>query len=266
MSEPTSYGQADPYGQPNPYGQQPSYGMAQDPTGDRRPGTVTAAAWITMVFSAITALLFGLTGLALLVARDQVIAEMEKVPEFQDANIDADAAVGVLVAIMGGLVIWAIIAIVLAVLVMRRSNVSRILLVISSAVTALFSLLSITSGVSLVLLLASMAVIVLLFTGGAGDWFKRLPAHAGGGYPGAPTGYPSGQYGSPYGVQPGQDAPTHYPSGDNPYGQTPPPQPPAADNPYGQQPPPAENPYGQQPPAQGGTDYPDHPPRDYPGR
>lgn len=259
------YGQSDPYGQPSPYGQQPSYGMAQQPTGERRPGTVTAAAWITIVLSAITALLFGFTGLALLVARDQVIAEMEKVPEFQDANIDADAAVGVLVAIMAGLVIWAIVAIILAVLVLRRSNVSRILLVISSAVTALFSLLSYESGVSLVLLLASVAVIVLLFTGGAGDWFKRLPAHSGGGYPGAPTGYPSDQYGSPYGVQPGQDAPTHYPSADTPYGQTPPAQPPAADNPYGQQPPsPADNPSGQQPPpAEGGPDY---PPRDYPGR
>ena len=59
---------------------------------------MTAAAWITIVFSAITAAIFGFTGLALLVARDQVITEMEKVPEFQDANIDADAAVGVLVA------------------------------------------------------------------------------------------------------------------------------------------------------------------------
>lgn len=270
MSEPTPYGQSDPYPQASPYGQQPPYGMAQQ-TGDRRPGTVTAAAWITIGFSAITALLFGFTGLALLVARDQVIAEMEKVPEFQDANLDADAAVGVLVAIMAALVIWAIVAIILAVLVLRRSNVARILLVISGAVTALFSLLSITSGVSVVLLLASGAVIVLLFTGGAGDWFKRLPAYPGGGYPGAPTGYPGSQYGSPYGspygVQPGQDAPTHYPSADNPYGQTPQPQPPAADNPYGQQPPPAENPYGQQPPpAEGGPDYPDHPPRDYPGR
>ena len=71
---------------------------------------------------------------------------MESVPEFQDANIDADAAVGVLVAVILGLVVWAVIAIVLAVLVMRRSNVSRILLVISSAVVALFSLLGVTSG------------------------------------------------------------------------------------------------------------------------
>ena len=56
---------------------------------------------------------------------------MERVPEFRDADIDADAAVGVLVAVMLGLVVWAIIAIVLAVLVLRRSNVARILLVIS---------------------------------------------------------------------------------------------------------------------------------------
>ena len=233
------YGQSDPYGS-NPYGQVNPYGQSssgmQPSAGDRRPGTVTAAAWITIVCSALTALIFGFTALALLVARDQVIAEMERVPEFRDANIDADAAVGVLVAVMVGLVIWAVAAIVLAVLVLRRSNVARILLVISCAVTALFSLLSITSGVSIVLLLASAAAMVLLFTGGANDWFRRLPSPTGGGYPGAPTGYPAG-----------------------PYGQ----QPPASDNPYGQQPPASDNPYGQQPPAEGGTDY---PPRDYPNR
>ncbi|MFC7361269.1 hypothetical protein [Nocardioides astragali] len=273
MSEPT------PYGQPNPYAQQPSYGMAQQPMGDRRPGTVTAAAWITIVFSAITGAVTGLLGLSLLVAGDQFIedgeldAELQKIPELRDLDITADQLVGVATAILLVLAVWALVAIVLAVLVLRRSNVSRILLVISSAVTAVLSLLGGASGVSLVLVVAAVAVIVLLFTGGAGDWFKRLS----GGYPGSPTGYPSTQYGSPYGVQPGQDAPTPYPSSDNPYGQTPQPQPPAADNPYGQQPPPAENPYGQQPPpaenpygqqppAEGGTDYPDHPPRDYPGR
>src|ERR671920_760725 len=137
------YGQ-DPYGQqpggqPYPYGQQSPYSQqpyGQQPGGDRRPGTVTAAAWITIVLSAITAALFGFTGL--------------------------------------GLVMWAIIAIVLAVLVMRRSNVARILLVISSAVVALFSLLGVTSGVSAITLVAAIAVIVLLFVGGAGDWFKGL--------------------------------------------------------------------------------------------
>ena len=267
-----------PYGQ-QPYGEQP-YGQqayASSPGGDRRPGTVTAAAWITIVFSAIVAAIFGFTTLALIVARDQVIAEMEKVPEFREANIDADAAVGVLVAVMLGLVVWSVIAIVLAVLVLRRSNVARILLVISCAVTALLSLLSITSGISLVLLIAAIATIVLLFTGGAGDWFKRLPAHTGGGYggySGDPYGTPpvgpygsSSPYGDQHGAPPGPSAPQQPSPYGNPYG-----------NPYGdasgsqpgqgsppdsgpQYPPPSENPYGQQP-----SNDDEQPPRDYPGR
>ena len=268
----TPYGQPDPYGQGNPYGQQPGqpypygqqpYGATPQATGDRRPGTVTAAAWITIVFSAITAAIFGITGLALLVARDQVITEMERVPEFQDANIDADAAVGVLVAVMVGLVVWSLVAIVLAVLVLRRSNVARILLVISCAAVAVFSLLSVASGVTIVPLVAAIATVVLLFTGGASDWFKRVPS-----YPGGPSGYPAQPYGSAYGVQPGQDAPQP-PASDNPYGQAPYGQSPYGQSPYGQdtsgqQPPSAgENPYGQQPPSEGDSD---HPPRDYPGR
>lgn len=257
MSDETPYGQPSPYGppptgQPSPYGQAPTYGTPQ-PAGDRRPGTVTAAAWITLVFSAITAALFGFAVLTVVVARDQAIAEMEKAPEFQDAGIDPEAALGVLVAVMVGLVVWAVIAMVLAVLVLRRSNVSRILLVISSAVTALFSLLLIFSVVTAVPLIAAVATIVLLFIGGAGDWFKRTGP---GGYAGGPTGYPGApygdqhgsQYGGTYGVQPGPDAPPQYPS---------------PDNPYGQQPPTADNPYGQQPPSDGGTEY---PPRDYPNR
>jgi hypothetical protein len=262
-----------PYGQPDPYGQPSPYGAPAQPNGDRRPGTVTAAAWITMVFAAIVAAIFGLTGLALVIARDQVITEMERVPEFQDTNIDADSTVGVLAAVMFGLVVWALIAIVLAIFVLRRSNVARILLVISSTVVALASLLTITSGVSAVLLIASVAVIVMLFAGGAGAWFKRLDTYPGGypgGYPQAPTGYPAGQYGSPYGDQPGssygQDAPPQYPqapqypSADNPYGQAP------GQDPYAP-PPGAENPYGQppqQPPVEG--DGTDQPPRDYPNR
>ena len=68
--------------------------------------------------------------------------------------------------------VWCLIACILAVLVLRRSNAARITLVVSSAVTALFSLFGIGSGVSAVTLLAAVAVIVLLFVGGANDWFK----------------------------------------------------------------------------------------------
>ncbi len=66
-------------------------------------------------------------------------------------------------------------------LVLRRSNAARITLVVSSAVTALFSLLAIGSLVSAVTLLAAVAVIVLLFVGGANEWFQgkgRQPGQA----------------------------------------------------------------------------------------
>ena len=113
----------------------------------------------------------------------------------------------------------------------------------------------------------SGAVIVLLFVGGAGDWFKgTTPALAGsypgyigqyGGQPGSPYG---GQQGDPYGNAYGQQpAPQYPPPSDTPYGQG------GQDDPYGQGSSPAEdNPYGQPRPAdEGGSE---HPPRDYPGR
>ncbi|MDT0187067.1 hypothetical protein Q9S36_43470 [Microbacterium sp. ARD31] len=258
-----SYGQSygQPAGQSYGYGQQP-YG-ATPPRGDKRPGTVTAAAWIAIVFSGLTAALFAFAGLGLLVARDEVITEMERVPEFQDANIDADAAVGVLVVVLLGIVVWCLIAAVLAIFVLRRSNVARILLVISAAVAGVLALISITSGISLVPLVACLATIVLLFVGGAGDWFKRVPASAGG-YPGDPAGYQAGQYGygspDPY-QQPQQQAGTDYPNPyGNPYGtsQDQPAQPGGSPNPYGQVPPTHQDPDA--------NDDGDHPSRDYPGR
>eukprot|EP01031_Cornospumella_fuschlensis_P019094 gene19094-23392_t len=82
----------------------------------------------------------------------------------------------VVLVVMLAFVFWCISAIVLGVLTLRRRNWARIMLVVSSAVTALFSLLGITSGISALTLIAAIAVIVLLFTGGANQWFaKRQP-------------------------------------------------------------------------------------------
>jgi hypothetical protein len=280
------YGQPVPSGQGNPYGQQPTghgYGYGQQPyggtptrSGDKRPGTVTAAGWITIVFSALTAVLFAFGGLGLLVARDEVIAEMERVPEFQDTNIDADAAVGVLVVVLLGVVLWCLAAAVLAVFVLRRSNVARILLVISASVAAVFALIGITSGFSLVPLVACLATIVLLFVGGAGDWFKRVPAFGG---PGDPAGYQAGTYGGygatpadpyqqhgqqphqPHQPQQGADYPNPY---GNPYGAPSQPQPGGSPNPYGEVPPTHHDPDA--PNGEGNPGSQDYPPRDYPGR
>ena len=174
------YGSA-PYGQ-TPYGQQPGTGgplgdgldMYGRPLGtDERPGGVTAAAWITIVLSGISFLLYGFITLAMLIAKDDVTREIDKAIRDSNSttNFSAEDAYGFVVGILLVVTVWCLIACVLAVFVMRRSNAARILLVISAVVAALLSLLGIQSLVSAVPLLGAIAVVVLLFTGGANAWF-----------------------------------------------------------------------------------------------
>ena len=177
-----SYGQAS-YEQQGYYGQQPppgSLGAGLDMYGrplvrEPRPGTVTAAAWITLVMAGLTGGLFGFITVGMLVAKDDVVTEMDKAFAEQGVTGDfsAEDAYGFFVFALVVLTLWCIIACVLAVFAMRGSNVSRILLVISSVVAALLSLVAIGSVISAVWLLACIAVIVLLFTGGAGEWYQR---------------------------------------------------------------------------------------------
>ena len=174
------YGQA-PYGQ-QPYGQAPTLGGPLDdgldmygrPLGnDTRPGTVTAAGWITMVVAGLSFLLYGFITLAMLVAKDDVLNEIDKalVDQGNTGDFDAEAAFGIVIGVLLAFTLWCLISAVLGFLVLRRSNVSRILLVISAVVSGLLSLLAIKSVVSALPALASFGVVVLLFTGGAGDWF-----------------------------------------------------------------------------------------------
>lgn len=167
QAQPNPYGQA-PYGQ-QPYGQAP-YGQASaDP--DKRPGTVTAAAIITLVMAGLTLLLFTLIGIGVAVARDDIIGSVQNEPGFE--SFTGGDLVTVLVGVSLVMIVWCLAALVLAVLALRRSNVARILLVVSASVSALVSLIGIGSGISLVPLIASIAAIVLLFTGGASEWFRR---------------------------------------------------------------------------------------------
>lgn len=173
------YGQ-QPYGQ-NPYGQPaPSatpFGAAPYPApgadSGRRPGTVTAAAWITIISSALTALMMALGLMGVYVARDDVIAEIRKQPGFDESTMDIDALVTVVAGVLVAMVVWALVALVLGILTLRRSNVARIMLVVSSVVTAFAALLAIGSLISVLWLVAAIATTVLLFVGGAGDWFAR---------------------------------------------------------------------------------------------
>jgi hypothetical protein len=199
---PSPYGQppaSNPYAQPaptqEPYGQHTSpYGVHQQPpagplgdgldmygrplgrrVSDDRPGTVTTAGWITLVLSGLSFLLYAFITVAMLVAKDDITTEIDKaiVDSGQSSStFNAEDAYGLVVGVMVVLTLWCLIACVLAVFTMRRGKVARILLVISCVVTAMFSLLGIKSVVSIVPLVASIAVIVLLFTGSANAWFR----------------------------------------------------------------------------------------------
>jgi hypothetical protein len=207
QSQPGQYGQphyGQPYGQPQ-YGQQqygqgypaqpapgqPPYGAGHNPGyssggyGDptARPGRVLAAAIVTWVFAGLS-LVFAIVVIALASSGnpdlfDGMATEMD--PSMSQSELRAGMIfIGVVLAF------WCACAIVLAFLVLRRHNWARITLAVSCGFTILFSLLGITSGISLVTLIAAIVVLVLLFTGGAGAWFRPQPS-----YPSVPGGYGS---------------------------------------------------------------------------
>jgi hypothetical protein len=237
-------GAQQPYGQ-GPYGQQPyayppQYGApayGQPPQGafqrpgdaDERPRTVTIAAWLTWALSALSILTFILIAFVLGVAREEFLDQLEQEQNFQQLDIPADQVVAGL-WVMGAIALfWGLAAMVLAWFAYRRANWARITLVVSAGFTILFSLL--TFPVGLLHTLGAGAVIALLFTGGANEWYGR--GSGGQGHPGAFQPYgapqqfsgqqsgppPGSQQGQQYGQQPGQQPGQQYGQGQAPQGQ-----------------------------------------------
>ena len=132
---------------------------------------------ITLVLSGLVLLLLVLGMVALGVARDEVVDQMRDQEGLQD--IDPNDIVSVLFVVFGAFIVWCIIAMALAVFAMRRSNGARIGLVVSAALAAILSLLAIASGTSAISLIGCIAVIVCLFTGGAGPWYAGKSGAAG---------------------------------------------------------------------------------------
>ena len=74
----------------------------------------------------------------LLVDRDRFVERLEDARDLGDVNA-GDIVNGLVVLAVFG-VLWCLVAILLAILMLHRSNAARILLIISAAVTALLSL------------------------------------------------------------------------------------------------------------------------------
>ncbi|WP_370618511.1 hypothetical protein [Mumia sp. Pv 4-285] len=224
-----SYGQPPQYGQPSfgqeqpqyggqpqygSYGQQPaqydpyaaglpqaSYPIPNDP--DARPVTVTIAAWTAIVMSALTALGWVLIG----ALAGVIIEEMRQNPgeydlSASDLDVLDDNMPGVYVAVVL-CVLACLAAVALGVLVLRRAGWARIALTVLSGVTILLGFVMILSVISLLWAAAGIAVVVLLFTGGANAWFSRSTPGWDTPYPGGSAYGAAGPYGPP-GQQPGQ--------------------------------------------------------------
>ncbi|WP_299054259.1 hypothetical protein [uncultured Nocardioides sp.] len=185
---PPSYG----YGQQPPpsygYGQQPSpygYGPGTSAEDDRRPTSVSVAGWLGIAFSALWALFCVVFLSAALAGYEDFVT---------DVGDSSDATAGVVIVMVLLLMGVGALGVFAGVLVLRRSNPGRILLTVLSSLAAFTWLASI---VAILPLVAAIATVVLLFTGGANDWFARRTAAKGGYGPG-----PGGPHGGPYGGAP----------------------------------------------------------------
>jgi hypothetical protein len=135
-------------------------------TLDHRPGSVTAAVILTWVSCALAAV-----GCALLLMVSTSDAALDGFQQGSNGAFTREEARSLLsVAGVAGLV-WCGIAAVLGALVLARLGWARVLLALSAGVTALASLALILSVFSAIPLVVSIVVLVLLFTGGANDWF-----------------------------------------------------------------------------------------------
>lgn len=178
------YGQQ--YGHPQgQYGK----GYGPSPYPRSRPGTVTAAAVITMVMSVLTGGVWLVSGIALLVVSEQDIQEFfdrrqgrQALQDLQDAGYSEsdvtgflDVGGGVLIAV--GLLMLAVV--VPAVFLLRGSSVARVLVTIASATTLLIGLFfTVTAVIGIVWVVPAAIVLVLLFVGDAGSWFAGRKARA----------------------------------------------------------------------------------------
>lgn len=208
------YGPSDPqqgyYGQPyGPPGHgATAYGAGPGRDPDKRPVTVTIAAVLTWIGAGVTALLMLVFVAVLGTGGDAFVEEFERAARESDVTLSADEVLAVGWAIAGVFLVWSLISLVLAVLAFRRSNGARYALAVSAVMTALLSLVAIMSVLSVVTLLMGGAAAILLFTGGANQWYAgRSNDRAGGppsyyapGYPGYPV---AGQQPSQPSQQPG---------------------------------------------------------------
>jgi len=141
----------------------PGWRVPDATDGPRRPGTLLAAAIITWAASAI--MLGGTVSL--------LVFLLWLGRPFLDS---LDGSHGFVVAVTVGVAVWSILACLLARWALAGNRWARLLLAVSSAATVVVSTVTVFLGLPLVSLFAGIAVLVLLFIGGANEWYRTQAA------------------------------------------------------------------------------------------
>lgn len=166
--------QQAPYPSPNPYAPQPHARPQGSPTA-KRPASLVAACVITWVTTALVSGFLLLVSLVLAVAREDLFDELER----QQPDLDlggmthAELATGMFVA-TGLVVVWSVVAMVLAALAFRRIGWARIALIVCTGVAGLVALAATLASPPLVLVLGAIGVTFwLLVRADVTAWFRR---------------------------------------------------------------------------------------------
>jgi hypothetical protein len=147
------------------------------PRAEGRPAAVTAAAWLTWVFSGLTVLVLMLLVLTLLTQQEQLVSELQKNPDVAAQGYTSDEILRALWVLSAVGIFWSLAAMALAGLAFHRARAGRVGLVVSAAAAGVLGVVSI---VGIPQGIAALATVGLLLRGSANRWY------AGARPPGAP--------------------------------------------------------------------------------
>jgi hypothetical protein len=148
-----------------------------------RPGSLIAAAAITFVFSAVTLLGYLAIVGVMLVDRQALVEAFQRQSVYVRLDMTANELIGFLWIACVVMSMWCLASIAMAALMLRRHTWARVALAVSAGLALPLSLIALPFG--WLNAAAEVATIVLLFSGGANDWFARRP-------PGSPYPRPRG--------------------------------------------------------------------------
>ncbi|GAA1127876.1 hypothetical protein GCM10009606_04400 [Nocardioides aquiterrae] len=158
-------------------------------TSSARPTGVTVACVLTWMATGLTTLGLVATGVLLALRPETLLDEVHRQnPELRSEGVSDDLLIGVTFALIAAMVLWCVSAAVLAVLVFRRTEWARIVLVVSAGTAAALSLVGTAIGAFLLALtlVASVATLALLLRPDVRQWFSQRPGQRPPAVPGPP--------------------------------------------------------------------------------